>query len=82
MAERGYALDLTDFIEEWEYKVQINQDVLTPFNRDDRIYFLPYSGYVMGLFYNKNSKKQGLLTVKEKRQRLPPGMSLWKLPRN
>ena len=52
-AERGYALDLTDFIDECEYKVQINQDVLTPFNRDDRIYFLPYSGYVMGLFYNK-----------------------------
>jgi len=53
VAERGYALDLTDFLERWEYKDQLNYDVMKPFIRDGRVYGLPADGYLMGLLYNK-----------------------------
>jgi multiple sugar transport system substrate-binding protein len=61
VAERGYALDLTELVEGWEYKSQLNMDVLKPFIRDQRIYALPSDGYIMGLMYNKSFlKKAGL----------------------
>ena len=58
MAERGYALDLTDLLAQWEYKDQLNEDVLAPFVRDGRVYALPSNGYIMGLFYNKKLFKE------------------------
>jgi ABC-type glycerol-3-phosphate transport system substrate-binding protein len=62
VAERGYALDLTDFFADWQYKDQVNTDVLTPFIRKGHIYALPIDGYMMGLLYNKKLfKNAGLL---------------------
>ena len=61
MAERGYALDLTDLLAQWEYKDQLNEDVLAPLSEMGRVYALPSNGYIMGLFYNKKLfRKQGL----------------------
>ncbi len=62
VAERGYALDLTELIANWEYKDQLNKDVLAPFVRKGRVYALPANGYLMGLLYNKKLfKAAGLL---------------------
>lgn len=58
VAERGYALDLMDLLAQWEYKDQLNEDVLAPFVRDGRVYALPSNGYIMGLFYNKKLFKE------------------------
>jgi ABC-type glycerol-3-phosphate transport system substrate-binding protein len=71
VAERGYALDLTDLVEKWEYKEQLNKDVLTPFIRDGRIYALPYRGYMMGLLYNKKLFKQAGLVDKNGQAKVP-----------
>jgi ABC-type glycerol-3-phosphate transport system substrate-binding protein len=53
VADRGYALDLTDFVNKWKYKDQLNYDTLKPFIRNGKIYGLPTDGYLMGLLYNK-----------------------------
>ena len=53
MAVRGYALDLTEMINEWEYKDQLNMALLEPFEHNGRYYGLPISGYIIGLWYNK-----------------------------
>ncbi len=53
VAERGYALDLTEMINKWEYRDQLNMSMLEPFKRDGRYYALPMSGYIIGLWYNK-----------------------------
>lgn len=58
VAERGYALDLTEMINNWEMKSQLNMDVLKPFIRDNKIYALPANGYIMGLWYNKRLFKE------------------------
>lgn len=56
--ERGYALDLTDFINDWEYKDQLNMDILKPFIRNGRIYALPIMAYIQALMYNKKLFKE------------------------
>jgi ABC-type glycerol-3-phosphate transport system substrate-binding protein len=62
VVERGYALDLTEMLNDWQEKAQINKDVLAPFVRDGRVYALPTDGYLMGLIYNKKLFRQaGLL---------------------
>jgi ABC-type glycerol-3-phosphate transport system substrate-binding protein len=62
VAERGYALDLTEMINKWKYKDQVNHDVLKLFIRNGKIYGLPTDGYLMGLLYNKALfKKAGLV---------------------
>ncbi len=62
VAERGYALDLTEFLDDWKYKEQLNHDVMKPFIREGKIYGLPKDGYLMGLLYNKALfKKAGLV---------------------
>ena len=46
----------------WEYKAQLNKDVLAPFVREGKVYALPKDGYLMGLLYNKKLfKEAGLL---------------------
>lgn len=70
VAERGYALDLTEFINSWEYKDELNVEVLKPFTRDGRIYALPKNGYIMGLWYNKTLFKAAGLD--ENGQAKPP----------
>ncbi len=57
--EKGYALDLTDYIQQWDKFPLINKEVFEPFSRDGRIYGIPGAafgggGYVMTLFYNKD----------------------------
>ncbi len=62
VAERGYALDLTAMISQWEYKEQLNMKVLQPFVQKEKIYALPTNGYIMGLWYNKRLfKENGLV---------------------
>ena len=62
VAERGYALDLSKLLAGWEYKAQLNKDVLAPFVREGKVYALPKDGYLMGLLYNKKLfKEAGLL---------------------
>lgn len=53
MAERGYALDLTDMINEWEYSDQLNREMLKPFQRGDHYYGITRNGYIIGMIYNK-----------------------------
>jgi ABC-type glycerol-3-phosphate transport system substrate-binding protein len=62
LIERGYALDLTDFLTDWQYKDQLNKDVLAPFIRKGHIYALPIDGYMMGLLYNKKLFQEAGLT--------------------
>ncbi len=62
LIERGYALDLTDFLAEWQYKDQVNKDVLAPFIRKGHTYALPIDGYMMGLLYNKKLFQEAGLT--------------------
>lgn len=56
--DQGYALDLTAYINQWDYKSQLNEAVLVPFKRQDKIYALPINGYIMGLVYNKKLFKE------------------------
>ena len=72
VAERGYALDLTEFINSWEYKDELNVEVLKPFTRDGRIYALPKNGYIMGLWYNKTLFKAAGLDENGKLNHLKP----------
>lgn len=53
IADRGYAQDLTDFINNWEHRDQLNVEMLQPFTRDGRYYGFPEFGYIMALAYNK-----------------------------
>ncbi len=53
VAEKGYALDLTKLINNWEYKDQLNFAMLEPFRFGNRYYALPSSGYIIGMWYNK-----------------------------
>lgn len=55
--EKGYALDLTEYLKKWDKFPLINPEIFAPFSRDGKIYGLPAStfgggGYVMTLFYN------------------------------
>ncbi len=62
VAERGYALDLSKLLAGWEYKAQLNRDVLAPFVREGKVYALPKDGYLMGMLYNKKLfKEAGIL---------------------
>mgnify|MGYP000985133699 CR=1 FL=1 len=53
IADRGYALDLTELINNWEYKEQLNPRMLQPFTKQGRYYGFPETGYIMALAYNK-----------------------------
>ncbi|MCX7919787.1 MAG: sugar ABC transporter substrate-binding protein [bacterium] len=56
VAEKNLALDLTDRIRTWENYPDLNPAILAPYTVNGRYYGLPagpYSGYIMGLFYNK-----------------------------
>jgi multiple sugar transport system substrate-binding protein len=55
--EKGLALDITDYVANWDKYKCLNKKILEPFTRDGRIYGLPVGGiggcYVMNLFFNK-----------------------------
>lgn len=56
VAEKNLALDLTDMIKSWDEYQYLNPAILVPYTVNGRYYGLPagpYSGYIMGLFYNK-----------------------------
>jgi ABC-type glycerol-3-phosphate transport system substrate-binding protein len=66
VAERGYALDLTEMINNWEYKGQLNLSMLEPFERDGHYYALPLNGYIIGMWYNKKLfQEAGLVEGKD-----------------
>ena len=58
IADRGYALDLTEMINQWEDKDKLNLDILKPFVRNGRYYAFPCNGYIMGMCYNKKLFRQ------------------------
>lgn len=55
--EKGLALDVTEYVKNWDKYKYLNKKVLEPLTREGRIYGLPVGGvlgcYVMNLFYNK-----------------------------
>ncbi len=55
--EKGLALDITEYVKNWDKYKYLNKKVLEPLTREGRIYGLPVGGvlgcYVMNLFYNK-----------------------------
>jgi len=54
----GYACDITDVVKKYGYDKAINPSYLNLITKDDKIYGLPQSGYVMGLACNVNLFKQ------------------------
>ena len=73
--EKGYALDITNMIKEWELFQQLRPEIIEPITRNGRIYGLPVGGigggYVMTLFYNKKLFKEAGI-VDEKGEAKPP----------
>jgi ABC-type glycerol-3-phosphate transport system substrate-binding protein len=53
MADRGYALDLSEMINQWKYSAQLNREMLEPFRRGERFYAIARNGYIIGMIYNK-----------------------------
>ncbi|MDI6783271.1 MAG: extracellular solute-binding protein, partial [bacterium] len=56
VAENNLALDMTEMIKSWEGYEYLNPAIMVPYTVNSRYYGLPagpYSGYIMGLFYNK-----------------------------
>ena len=49
----GYAQDITAMMEKYGYTEAVKADVLDAFTYDEKIYFIPYSSYTMGLVMNK-----------------------------
>ena len=58
IADRGYALDMTDMINNWEHRDQLNVEMLQPFTRNGRYNGFPEFGYIMALAYNKSLFRQ------------------------
>lgn len=74
--EKGFALDITDYLTKWEKYPLMNKEVFAPFSRNGRIYGVPggafgNGGYVMTLFYNKEMFKQKGI-VDDKGEPKPP----------
>lgn len=53
VAERGWAADMTDLINNWEYAEQYNEDAFKLFEFDGKRYGFPKGSYVMHILYNK-----------------------------
>ena len=49
---QGFALDITDLMNEWGYTDKVNPAYLELISRDGKIYGLPSSGYALGMWYN------------------------------
>jgi multiple sugar transport system substrate-binding protein len=74
VAEKNLALDLTNRIKAWEMYPDLNPAILAPYTVNDRYYGIPagpYSGYIMGLFYNKKLFKAAGI-VDNKGEAKPP----------
>ncbi len=62
LIDTGYVADLTDMMNEWPVSRDMNEAVLAPFVRQDRVYAVPAGIYIMGLFYDKHLfRKAGLV---------------------
>jgi len=56
VAEKNLALNMTEMIKSWDGYQYLNPAIVVPYTVNDKYYGLPagpYSGYIMGLFYNK-----------------------------
>ncbi|MFB3896128.1 MAG: sugar ABC transporter substrate-binding protein [bacterium] len=74
VAEKNLALDLTDRIKTWDAYPDLNPAILAPYTVNNRYYGIPagpYSGYIMGLFYNKKLFKAAGI-VDKKGEAKPP----------
>lgn len=58
----GYAMDITEYMEKYEYTKYINDNTKEVVSQDGKIYAVPENAYIMGLFININLfKKAGLM---------------------
>jgi multiple sugar transport system substrate-binding protein len=57
VAERGWAANLTDYINNWDKGKDYNTDAFKAFTIDGKIYGLPDWQYVMNILYNKKMFK-------------------------
>lgn len=68
VAEKNLALDLTERTKAWKAYPDLNPAILAPYTVNNRYYGIPagpYSGYIMGLFYNKKLfKAAGIIDKK------------------
>lgn len=73
--EKGYALDITDYVRQWDKYEYLIPETLSLVTYKERIYGLPVivlgGGYVMVLFYNKEMFKEAGL-VDENGEPKPP----------
>jgi len=53
LMDHGLARDITDLFERWEGRAEIRPVILSPFQREGRVYGLPFSAYSISLYYNK-----------------------------
>lgn len=69
--DERYAADLTSLWQEWQFSQDFNEQILSAFARDNRIYGVPVNIYIMGLFYDKTLfKSVGL--VDQNGEAVPP----------
>lgn len=69
--DNGYVADITDMWEEWKHSDAFNVQILSSFTRDGRIYGVPVSIYIMGLFYDKTLFEEAGL-VDQTGEAVPP----------
>jgi ABC-type glycerol-3-phosphate transport system substrate-binding protein len=65
LTEKGYAADITEFMNKYEYADQFNRSLFDIFKIDDKVYAVPTDGYVMSIGVNAK-------LFKEKNVPLPP----------
>ncbi|RXZ79023.1 extracellular solute-binding protein [Paenibacillaceae bacterium] len=53
LVERGWAADITEFVNAWEFKDQMNPILQEQFLFDGKVYGLAQNGYVVGTVVNK-----------------------------
>lgn len=69
--DNGYAADITPYMEKWPLSLDFNEQILSTFARDGRIYGVPHLVYIMGLFYDKTLFTQAGL-VDQDGEAVPP----------
>ena len=69
--DNGYAADITSLWQEWALSNDFNEQIVSTFARDGRIYGVPVIVYIMGLFYDKTLFKEAGL-VDQNGEAVPP----------
>ncbi len=50
----GFASDITEFMEKYNYKAYLRDEILDVISKDDKIYAVPMDAYAIGLLVNKD----------------------------